>query len=120
MRYLKYFENHEKDYKDYEVGDYVLLDLESMKREAEQLRKKMELRGAFDWSDTDEEDEEFYKEDYRYGRIYMAIDRDYNPYRVRFSDGVIYDVTRENIIRFLNDEEIEEYESKVDAIKYNL
>ena len=118
MKYIKFFENNIVKYK---VDDYVLLDLEAMKRESEERRKEMELRGAFDWNDTDEdEDTEFYKDDYKYGKIYMVIDRDYNPYRVRFYDGVIYDVTEDNIIRLLNDDEIEEYESKKEALKYNL
>jgi hypothetical protein len=104
MKYIKKFEST----KNYQIGDYVLIDIESFKKNDILLSIKYGVN--YDYPPL-----------YEQAKIYMIIDsRNYAPYRVKFYDDRVIDIEKKYILRLLTSKEIEEYESKKASIKYNL
>lgn len=97
MKYLKKFEIYSEKLfpKEYKIGDYILLD-----------NIKLE--------------EEGYKCD-GLGKIIKIFSRQLlYPYLVLFDNNDQLYLEEDKIVRLLTTEEIELYESKLEAIKYNL
>lgn len=109
-KYLQYIK--EANISRYKVDDYVLLDTKKI--------KDKENKEISDIPIEDDDDYEYVDILQKYAKIFMIMSRDYTPIRVMFSDGNIYDVEENEIIRFLTPDEINEYDSKVNAKKYNL
>jgi len=110
----------ESNYYGYKKGDYVLLDLKKMKERDDILHANN--LGAFD--DEYESTDVFYTEDKKFARIYYPNIRDEgfqeSEHRVKFSNNNVYDAYESEIIRLLTPDEIEEYEARKNANKYNL
>jgi hypothetical protein len=108
-KYLQYIKESNK----YKTNDYVLLDVEKIRERVIDEMSDITL-------EEDDDDYEYVDILQKYARIFMTMSRDYTPIRVMFSDSNIYDVEEDEIIRFLNPDEIEEYNSQINAKKYNL
>jgi hypothetical protein len=93
-----------------DIGDYILLDIDEMNKH-NNLKYHSNTNYPDDMvlvTDLNNGDGEVLEPDY----VYF--------YRVEFYDGHEVNVRKEEIIRLLTKEEIEEFESKKIAIKYNL
>jgi len=97
MKYIKSFEKKIERKLKYKVGDYVLLD----------------MLEAFDYDDC--------------AGVIIAtkvkndtFDHLYYDYRVKFYDGTSFDCEEETISRKLTKKEIDEYNIKKAALKYNI
>lgn len=106
MRYIKKFEGYT-----FGVGDYVLLDLDKLK----ELEKEDSIKSGL----YDKDDDEL-QDDFKYAQIYFKFITRESPFRVKFHTGRVYDVDYDIILRLLNQYEIDSYESKKSANKYNL
>jgi hypothetical protein len=122
MKYIKKYESiseyKEKNLGFSSIGDYVLIDLDKIRKEAEEQFIDHFL------DDEEEEDDDydgnFWNNVLPYAKIYRIFDRAYTNYRMRLSNNTIYDIEEETIIRLLNQDEIDTYESMISAKKYNL
>jgi len=105
MKYLKKFEKIIY----YNVGDYVLLDLERIKENTMEEFGSLESHTAKSFLPDDLE-----------GKIdYFHYQEDY-PYGIKLYNDKLYDIKTNEISRLLTSEEIEEFETKKESFKYNL
>ena len=109
MKYLKTFERVKKSYKN---GDYVLIDLKKLG-----YREKAEFE-ADNLFMYDEKSYNYPKE-MKFAQIYIANIRK-DEYRVKFYNDVVFDLYENEIIRLLKPEEIDEFEARKNALKYNI
>ena len=93
----------------YKVDEYVLVNIESLKRKSAEQRELYGQELDDDRDGTPRND--FYKSYYQYAKVFLLFDRSYAPYRLIFYDGTIHDVDEEDIIRLLTEDEIQIYEA---------
>ena len=102
---MKYIKTYEKiKYEEYKKGDFVLLDIEKMKRmDAE--------RHYF---------VDFYEYPDNMAKIIYFDEEMFYPYRIEFYNGKTTVVSFYDFIRKLTEDEIEHFKTKKSAFKYNL
>ena len=69
-------------------GDFILIDKEQV------LKKEVDSPNDLDGNSVEVNVQEF-------GQVYLVMDRDYKPIRIRFNDDSIYDIDKEDIIKKL-------------------
>ena len=87
---MKYLSKYE-NHKQYNVEDYILIRIFNYKND------------------------EIIK-----GKILKITPAAHFPYKVKFDDNTIDTIYKDNIIRHLTSDEIDEYEARIQAKKYNL
>lgn len=113
MKYLKKFEESKENGR-YDVGDYVLLDLEKMKDNNDKLRLEIKDINNLDFDDD--------LPISPLGRV-MEYEPAFDyPYQVKVfpTKNQYNDIKHDEIIRHLTPEEIKEYKMLFTAEKYNL
>jgi len=95
MKYLKYFENN------YEVGDFVIIDLNKISGNSPAMSIA---------SDND----------YMKAKIIKINNKQEYPYNIQYDGERRLTVDKNEILRKLTPEEIEEYKIEIQAKKYNL
>jgi len=101
MKYLKYFESELK----YEIGDYILLNLDKIYSNNER---------DYNIEEEDQPDDSMAK--------IIGVDEDDDKFKfgIIFYTDREYRIREDEIERRLTPEEIEEFETKKSALKYNL
>jgi hypothetical protein len=116
MKYIKKYE----DLNNYDVGDYVLLDLDKIDTHNDYLRAEYAATAAIELiHDLDDDLPE-----YPYGRIVEYIPTNEYQYEVEVypgkKNGEYNNIKNDEIIRSLTQQEIEEFKMLKHTKKYNL
>jgi len=88
----------------FNIEDYVLLDLDEMDKHNIEVKFNLDNHNYID----------------NMAKITRLNDAMYYLYHIEFYDGNQVNVREDEIIRLLTKDEIEEYETKKSALKYNL
>lgn len=100
MKYIKLFESKIKKYK---VGDYVLIDVEKINRQ----NIKDHLSEEENYPDGEK------------AKIINDTPVDYD-YKIIFDTNRDYNISEDEIIRYLSEDEILNFETNLTAKKYNI
>lgn len=109
MKYLKTFEDSITDNR-LKSGDYVLVYLGDVEIDKESIPP-----GTPTLDDLPQDEVKN-----KYAPVQIVSIEDEREYMCRFTNGVVFMIYAFEIIRYLNEEEIEDYNSKLNAKKYNL